>query len=346
MRIASLLSIFFLFLFISLSSCALTAVGGESDREVKKKCLSYLGKKYGKEFRIVSYRRFFHGGHGRYELKIKASPLENPGIQFRVKYRYSEGKVAGDQYKKAFWDAQAAADAEKVLKRFAQVERVRADLRANNSLAFNTSELRFYSEYRELSENIRHPRLKLEVLLKNSETKRAIRGLVKLAGFFARGKFEKVECAVTFGQGEARGPRQFLKFKIKKGLRVPRGSELAEMIYTEGKDVYFKANRKLYAGAEKNEREGDTAGALLLYGKIVKRNRPYRYRAYIISESAYVAEAAFRMARIYEKRGEKVNAMRMYQFLLRKMEYTEVPLKLGRSVREARKRIITLKKGK
>jgi hypothetical protein len=106
---------------------------------------------------------------------------------------------------------------------------------------------------------------------------------------------------------------------------------------------YFQVNRKLYTDAEKNERAGDTPAALLLYRKIIGRDRPYRFREYIISESAYVVQAAFRMGKIYEKRGDRKNALRYYTFLLKKMEYSEVPLKLARSAKEARKRIDILK---
>jgi hypothetical protein len=56
-----------------------------------------------------------------------------------------------------------------------------------------------------------------------------------------------------------------------------------------------------------------------------------------------VAEAAFGMARIYENKGERKKALRMYKYFLKKMEYTEAPLKLGRCVREARKSIDTIK---
>jgi hypothetical protein len=344
MRINSSLSLFFLFLVLFFSSCALTAMGGESDSEVREKCLSSLGKKYGKEFRIVSNKRYFHGGHGRYLLEITAAPVDSKGIKFKVRYNYREGQVTGDQYKKAFWEEQVSRDARLVLKRFSQVKGVRARLRANNSLAFNTSELRFHRDYRELVKNIRHPRLKLEIKLINAPRDPAvIRGLVKLAGHFSREKFEKVEFSVFFDQGKGGRAQQLLKFRIKRGLRVPRERELADMISRKGKDEYFQVNRKLYTDAEKNERAGDTPVALLLYRKIIGRDRPYRFREYIISESAYVVQAAFRMGKIYEKRGDRKNALRYYTFLLKKMEYSEVPLKLARSAKEARKRIDILK---
>ncbi len=318
------------------------AVGGESDREVREKCLGYLGKKYGKEFRIVSYKRYFHGGLWKHRLNITASPGENPKIQFKVRYNYSEGRVTGDQYKKAFWEEQVSADVKNVLKGYSPVKGVRATLRANNSLVFNTSELEFYGGYRELVEHTRHPRLKLEFTLENTgKNSRAMRGLVKLAEYFSKEKFEKVEFSVAFDKGGA-GPRRLLKFKIKRGMRAPWAGELAGMIYTKGKDEYLRANRKLYAEAEKKEKGGDIRAALLLYGKIMGRERPYRFREYIISESASVVEAAFRMAKIYDGRGDRKNALRFYRFLLKKMEYTEVPLRLGRSVKEARRRVEVL----
>ena len=119
----------------------------EKEAVVRKKCKDYLKDKYSKEFEILQFKQFFHGGNWKYETDIEAVPSDNQLLAFWMKYDAKKKSVKCDEYKKAFWEYQIEQELRPIISDKYDLLEFDSRLSKNGSIVFINSDLEFYPDW-------------------------------------------------------------------------------------------------------------------------------------------------------------------------------------------------------
>jgi len=337
-----------------------SCIGTKPEREtiVREKCKEYLKDKYNKQFEILNYKQYFHGGHWRYETDIEAFPSDNQLLTFWLKYDAKGKAVKSDEYKRAFWENQIEEELKSIIADEYTVLDFDARLTKNGSIVFSNSDLEFYPTYQELISNVELPVLLLSIHIAGVPRSEdgSLDCFIKLSEVLAKKAFVKNEFKVYFYDkavidnnknslseksshpDESLCTKQ-LFFKFSNKIKVPKNEDISGLIVEYRKDSLFKNNKVLFEQGEKVRIEGDTEKALDIYLQIVSNVSEYRYNTYAPAEAAYSVESAFYAAEILEKQNKHKQAMELYQGIVRRMEYEEARLNLSDFYKKAKQKI-------
>ncbi len=335
----------------------------EKEAVVRKKCKDYLKNKYSKEFEILQFKQFFHGGIWKYETDLEAAPTDNELLKFWIRYDAKNRIVARDDYKKVFWEYQIEQELRPIISDKYKLLEFDSRLSKNGSIIFVNSNLEFYPDYHEMISNIELPVLHLSIRIAGMP-KAGEQGLdcfVKLSEVLAKTAFVKSEFSVYFydkailnndknnfttnsNQLNESFCKQQLFFKITNRLKAPQLEDLNLLLVNYASDSLFKTNKQLFEKAEKARKEGKPEEALEVYLKIVSSVSDYRYTTNAPAEAAYSIESAFYAGEILEQHEKQEQAMDLYKGIVRRMEYEEVKLNLSDFYKKAKQKLEEEKK--
>ncbi len=330
----------------------------ESEKIVREKCKEYLEAKYSKEFEILQFKQFFHGGIWKYETEIEAVPSDNQMLTFWMKYDAKEKRVISDEYKKAFWERQIEQELRSIISDKYELLEFDSRLSKNGSIVFVNSDLEFYPDYHEMISNIELPVLHLSIRIAGMPEagEQGLDCFIKLSEVLAKTAFVKSKFSVyfydksilnndknNFTTNSDRLNRAFCKkqlfFKITNRLKVPQLEDINPLLVDYASDSLFKTNKQLFEKAEKARKEGKPDEALELYLKIVSSVSDYRCTTNATAEAAYSIESAFYAGEILEQHEKQEQAMDLYKGIVRRMEYEEVKLNLSDFYKKAKQKL-------
>jgi len=191
------LSLLFITIIFS-NSCI--KINPEEETVVREKTKNYLKDKYSINFEIKSFNQYFHTFDWQYETSLIAYPLKDSTLSFSVDYDAKGMKVLKDEYKKVFWERQIENDASEILKEEFSLFSVKAKLYYNKTVPLLSSDMKFYSNYLLLVDEINLPVLHLEIfIIKNmSNTEPDIKNFRNIEDYLSGKIFIESEIEIYF----------------------------------------------------------------------------------------------------------------------------------------------------
>ena len=220
MKILKISNILLFLIFILFHSCI--KINPEKETVVIGKTKKYLKDKYSGKFEIKSFQQYFHTFDWQYETSLVAFPLKDSTLTFSIEYDAKNMQVLKDEYKKVFWERQIENDASEILKNEFSVFSVNAKLYYNKTIPLLSSDLKFYSNYIQLIEEINLPVLHLEIfIIKNmTETEPKIRNFSNIEDYLSGKIFIESEIEIYFYDesllNEKMEDLKKIKYKLKR----------------------------------------------------------------------------------------------------------------------------------
>ena len=220
MKVLRITDIIILFLIIIFSNSCVK-ISPEEEIVVREKTKSYLKDKYSINFEIKSFNQYFHTSDWQYETSLIAYPLKDSTLSFSVDYDAKGMKVLKDEYKKVFWERQIENDASEILKKEFSLFSVKAKLYYDKTVPLLSSDMKFYSNYLLLVDEINLPVLHLEIfIIKNmSDTETYIKKFRTIEKYLSGKTFIESEIEIYFYDENLLNEKTEDINKIKQKLR-------------------------------------------------------------------------------------------------------------------------------
>ena len=300
-----------------LVAMAVVATNCASSESVKNASLSYLESRYNEPFRVLSIDMGYNEGNLR-TAELSLAPERNPAVNFRLNYNYRTDEVRYEDYLIALWCSQVKEKIQSLAPVSGLSGGLRINLSKKGTLVVNGRDLEVIRDYKSGIAQLGLATIRISGTSANPFTPQQALQVSSLMSRLRTDGFAKVSVSINYPNGRSLQAQSYGKHP------APSVSDL-QALYARDAGSERKSSGILYEKALAQEKS-DPAGALRIYESIVaKQDSPFRYGPYIVTQSCFVYESAYRAGLLLRK-DDPLKANRYFDLVLDRLEFEEVLL--------------------